>query len=90
MGSLRECQAPRMSNSVESRRLLHTQVVLRFWLLSDAPHRLQYRASGRNAVGLVPLVHGGGRITNAVDTVSQDSRPTRYNYNDSCKSRHVM
>jgi hypothetical protein len=36
-----------------------------------------------------PLVHGGGRITNAVDTVLQDSRTTRYNYNCSHKSRGV-
>jgi hypothetical protein len=37
-----------------------------------------------------PLVHGGDRDTNAVVTVSQDSRPTRYNYNDSRKSRGVV
>ena len=35
-----------------------------------------------------PSVHGGGRDTNAVVTVSQDSRPTRYN-NGSRKSRWV-
>jgi hypothetical protein len=34
--------------------LLHAQVVLRFGLLSDAPRRLHYRASGRNTAGLVP------------------------------------
>ena len=37
-----------------------------------------------------PPVHGGGRDTNAVVTVSQDSRPTRYNYNGSHKSQGVM
>jgi hypothetical protein len=37
-----------------------------------------------------PPVHGVGRDTNAVVTVSQDSRPTRYNYNDSRKSRWVV
>jgi hypothetical protein len=26
-----------------------------------------------------PPVHGGGRVTNAVDMVSQDFHPTRYN-----------
>jgi hypothetical protein len=26
-----------------------------------------------------PPVHGGGRVTNAANTVSQDSRPTWYN-----------
>ena len=36
-----------------------------------------------------PPVHGGGRDTNAVVTVSQDSRPTRYKYNGSDKSRGV-
>jgi hypothetical protein len=36
-----------------------------------------------------PPVHGGSRDTNAVVTVSQDSRPTRYNYNGSRKSRGV-
>ena len=36
-----------------------------------------------------PPVHGGGRDTNAVVTVSQDSCPTRYNYNGSRKSQGV-
>jgi hypothetical protein len=35
-----------------------------------------------------PPVHGGGRDTNAVVTVSQDFSPTRYN-NGSRKSRGV-
>jgi hypothetical protein len=39
---------------------------------------------------LFPPVHGGGRDINAVVTVSQDSRPTRYNYNGSRKSRGVV
>jgi hypothetical protein len=34
-----------------------------------------------------PLVHGGSHTTNTVDVVSQDSRLTRYNYNDSSKRR---
>jgi hypothetical protein len=37
-----------------------------------------------------PPVHGGGRDTNTVVTVSQDSRLTRYNYNGSHKSREVV
>jgi hypothetical protein len=37
-----------------------------------------------------PPVHGGGRTTNSVDVVSQDSHPTRYNYNGSHKSRGVL
>jgi hypothetical protein len=39
---------------------------------------------------LFPQVHGGGRDTSAVVADSQDSRPTRYNYNDSRKSRGVV
>jgi hypothetical protein len=31
--------------------LLHAQVVLYFWILSDAPRRLHYRASGRKRRG---------------------------------------
>jgi hypothetical protein len=31
--------------------LLHVQVVLRFWLLSDAPRCLHYRAFGRKRHG---------------------------------------
>jgi hypothetical protein len=67
--------------------LLHVRVVLRFWLLSDTPHRLHYRASDQNATGLIPPVHGGDRDTNSVVMVSQDFHPTRYNYNGSRKSR---
>jgi hypothetical protein len=37
-----------------------------------------------------PSVNGGSRDTNSVVTVSQDSRPTWYNYNDSHKSRGVV
>jgi hypothetical protein len=38
----------------------------------------------------LPPVHGGDHDTNAAVTVSQDSRPTRYNYNGSRKSRGVV
>jgi hypothetical protein len=70
--------------------LLYAQVVLHLWLLTDAPRRLHYRASGQNVVGLVPSGTRRHRDTNSVVTVSQDSRPTRYNYNGSSKSRGVV
>jgi hypothetical protein len=53
------------------------QMVLRFRVLLDAPHRLHYRASDRNARASFPPVHGGGRDTNLVVMVLQDSRPAR-------------
>jgi hypothetical protein len=37
-----------------------------------------------------PPVHDGGHDTNAVVTVSQDTRPTQYNYNGSRKSQGVV
>jgi hypothetical protein len=89
-GSPCEGQAPRSSSSVESRgpspcasgapllaplRRSPSSPLSSFWLKMS-------RAS-------FPLVHGGGRDTNAVVTVSQDSRPTRYNYNGSLKSQGV-
>jgi hypothetical protein len=68
--------------------LLHVQVVLRFWFLSDAPCRSSFWLKTPRVS--FPLVQGGGRDTNVVVTVSQDSRPTWYNYNDSRKSRGVV
>jgi hypothetical protein len=53
-GSPREGQAPRSSNSVESRRpspRATAQVVLRLRFLSDAPRRLHYRAFGTKRRG---------------------------------------
>jgi hypothetical protein len=41
------------------------------------------------SLALFPLVHSNGHTTNMVSAVLQDSRPTLYNYNDSCKSRGV-
>jgi hypothetical protein len=70
--------------------LLYAQVVLRFRLLSDAPRVSTIELPAETSRALFPLVHGGGRDTNSVVTVSQDSHPTRYNYNHSCKSRGVM
>jgi hypothetical protein len=65
-GSPLEGQAPQMSNSIESHEpSLHVSGAP-LWLLLDAPRCLHYRASVQN-------VRSGGRITNAVDTVSQDS-----------------
>jgi hypothetical protein len=89
-GSPCEGQAPRSSNSVKSHgpspcasgALLPAPLgrsppspLSSFWMKTP-------RAS-------FPPVHGGGRDTNAVVTVSQDFRPTRYNYNGSRKSRRV-
>jgi hypothetical protein len=88
-GSPREGQAPRSSNSVESREPSPRA--------SGAPLPAplgRSPPSPLSSFGLktpqasFPPVHGGGRDTNAVVTVSQDSRPTRYN-NGSRKSRWV-
>jgi hypothetical protein len=53
------------------------QVVLHLWLLSDAPRHLHVELPAETLRASFPPVHGSGRITNLVDTVSQDSRPTR-------------
>jgi hypothetical protein len=88
-GSPREGQAPQSRNSVEG----HVPSPRASGALLSAPlgrsppsplssFRLKTpRASFRS-------VHGGGPDTNTVVTVSQDSRPTRYN-NGSHKSRGV-
>jgi hypothetical protein len=90
-GIPREGQAPWSSNSVESHRP--------FPRASDAPLSASSRTLPtvftielpiKTSWASFPPVHGGGRITNVVDTVLQDSRPTRYNYNGSCKSRGAM
>jgi hypothetical protein len=89
-GSSREGQAPRSSNSVESRRPSSraSGAPLSAPLGRSPPSPLSsFRLKTSRAS--FPPVHGGGRDTNAVVTVSQDSRPTRYNYNDSHKSRGV-
>jgi hypothetical protein len=90
-GSPREGQAPQLSNSVESRGpsprasgaplLAPLGRSLPSPLLSFWP---------KTSWASFPPVHGGGRDTNAVVTVSQDSCPTRYNYNGSRKSRGVV
>jgi hypothetical protein len=89
-GSPREGQAPRSSNSVESQGPSPCS--------SGAPLSAPLRRSPPSPLSsfwlktpraLFPLVHSGGRDTNTVVMVSQDSRPTRYNYNGSRKSRGV-
>jgi hypothetical protein len=89
-GSPHEGQSPRSSNSVESRG-----PSLR---ASGAPPSAPLRRSPPSPLSSFrpktprasfPPVHDGGRDTNAVVTVSQISRPTRYNYNGSHKSREL-
>jgi hypothetical protein len=90
-GSPREGQSPQMSNSIESHEP------------SPRASGSPLPASSRMlpAISTIELpaetlwasfhpVHGGGRDTNAVITVSQESHPTQCNYNDLCKSQHVM
>src|SRR5690348_5836212 len=89
-GSLHEGQAPRSNNSIQSR--------------GPSPHKWRSTFGSSRTLPVVstivlptetprasfPPVHGGSRDTNAVVMVSQDSRPTRYNYNGSRKSRGVV
>jgi hypothetical protein len=90
-GSPCEGQAPRSSNSVESHRPSPRT--------SGAPLQAPLGRSPLSPLSSFwpkmprasfPLVHGGGRDTNSVVMVSQDSRPTRYNYNSSRKRRGVV
>jgi hypothetical protein len=89
-GSPREGQAPRSSNSIESCGPSPR--------VSGAPLLAPLRCSPPSPLSSFrlkmsrasfPPVHGGGHDTNAVVTVSQDSRPTRYNFYGSRKSRGV-
>jgi hypothetical protein len=90
-GSRREGQAPGSINSVESRvpspRASGAPLPV---LLGRCPSSPLSNFRPKTPRALFPPVHGGGRDTNAVVTVSQDSRPTRYNYNASRKSRGVV
>jgi YD repeat-containing protein len=70
--------------------LLHVQVVLRFWLLSDALVSFTIEILGETPRTSISPVHVGGRTTNLVDDVLQDSRPTWYNYNGSHKRGGVL
>jgi hypothetical protein len=89
-GSPLEGQAPQSSNSVESRgpspRASGASLPPPFARPPLSPLSSFWLKMSRASF---PPVHGGGRDTNAVVAVSQDSRPTRYNYNSSRKSRGV-
>jgi hypothetical protein len=88
-GSPREGQTPRSSNFVESRgpSPRASGAPLPAPLGRSPPSPLSsFRLKTPRAS--LPSVHGGGLDTNAVVTVSQDSRPTLYN-NGSHKSRGV-
>jgi hypothetical protein len=90
-GSPREGQAPRSSNSVGSRgpspRASGAPLLAP---LGRSPLSPLSSFRAKTLWASFPPVHGGSRETNAVLTVSQDSHPTRYNYNDSRKSRGVV
>ena len=87
-GSPREGQAPRSSNSVESHgpspRASGAPLPAPLGRSPLSP-LLSFRMKTSRAS--FPPVHCGERDTNAIVTVSQDSRPTRYNYNGSRKRR---
>jgi hypothetical protein len=85
-----EGQAPRLSNSVESRgpSPRASGALLPAPLGRSPPSPLSsFRLKTPRAS--FPSVHGGGRDTNTVVTFSQGSGPTRYNYYGSHKSRGV-
>jgi hypothetical protein len=89
-GSPPEGQAPQSNNSVEScgpsPRASGAPLLAPLGRSPLSPLSI-FRPKTLRA--LYPLVYGGGCDTNAVVTVSQDSCPTRYNYNGSHKSRGV-
>jgi hypothetical protein len=89
-GSPRKGQAPRSSNSVKSRgpspRASGAPLPAPLGRSPSSPLS-SFRLKTPRAS--FPLIHGGSHDTNAVVTVSQDSRPTQYNYNGSRKSRGV-
>jgi hypothetical protein len=80
-GSSREGQAPRSNNFVEScgpsPRASGAPLPAPLGCSPPSP-LLSFRLKKPRAS--FPPVHGGGRDTNVVVTVSQASRPTRYNY----------
>jgi hypothetical protein len=89
-GSPHEGQAPRSSNSVESRGPSpHASGAPLSTPLGRSPSSLLSSFRLKTLQASFPPVHDGGRDTNAVVTVSQDSCPTRYNYNGSCMSQGV-
>jgi hypothetical protein len=90
-GSPREDQVPRSSNSIESCGSSPCASGAPLPApLGRSPSSLLSSFRPKTPWASFPPVHGGGRDTNAVVTVLQDSRPTRYNYNGSRKSREVV
>jgi hypothetical protein len=88
--SPREGQAPQSSNSVESHGPSpHASGASLPASLGRSPLSPLSSFRLKTQRASFPPVHGGGRDTNAIVTVLQDSRPTRYNYNGSRKSRVV-
>jgi hypothetical protein len=90
-GSPREGQAPRSSNSIESREPSRraSGAPLPAPLGRSPPSPLtSFRL--KTPQTLFPPLHDGDRDTNVVVTVSQDTRPTWYNYNGSRKSRGIV
>ena len=71
-GILRKGQAPSRGNSVDSPGPSPRASGSLVYLSRTAPRCLRYQAFGRNAMGLVPSIHGGGHTTNTVGMVSQD------------------
>jgi hypothetical protein len=63
-------------NSIKRHDLLHTQVVLRFQLLSVAPTVFTSKLPTKTLRASFPLSHGRGHTTNMVGVVLQGSRPT--------------
>jgi hypothetical protein len=86
-GSPREGQTPWSSNSIESRgpspRASGAPLSTPLGRSLSSPLSSFRLKTSRASF---PPVHGGGRDINVVVTVSQDSRPTLYNYNGSRKS----
>jgi hypothetical protein len=90
-GIPREGKAPRSSNSVESRGASpRASGALLLTPLGCSPLSPLSSFRPKTPRASFPSVHGGGRDTNAVVTVSQDSRPTRYNYKGSQERRGVV
>jgi hypothetical protein len=90
-GSPRKGQAPWSSNSVESHRPSpRASGAPLLAPLGRSPLFPLSSFRSKTSRASFPPIHGGGRDTNAVVTVLQDSHPTRYNYNDSHKSRAVV
>jgi hypothetical protein len=84
-----EGHAPRSSNSVESREPSRASGAPLPAPLGRSPLSPLSSFRLKTTRASFPPVHSGDHDTNVVVTVSQDSCPTRYNYNGSRKSRGV-